>query len=380
MGGSMERTRNHNRIGRWLFLGVHALILLAGLAVFLFVSAEADKAAGENVFFVYPQTPSAPAFSPDDLAVIEETLATRATDASGQAAVHAYALSYEANAMRLLANTTAQVYCRVTATSHASAGMHRLAFAEGAFFGEAAARTRVVVLSKALAWRLLGAANVVGREITIDDEWYTVVGVVTQGDGDYSSDALYAYIPTNNKTETTVANMYIQSQNYSRLNDAVNITSALRAIPRNPANYGVCDLNGYIQTMNSRPLLLLAFASIWVLFLLAFRLFREAKRLSSSARNAAIRNLCVIVLAAVPCVIALRMGFNALPVVPGGGLAEILSAVFNHDALPGAAYVTGAVLRLRALNTLSAAAFIAGLAAVGELFLAVALAGYGRRE
>jgi|GEM_PF-4437411 len=384
--------------GKRFFIGVHALILFVGLAVFLFVSVEADKAAGENVFFVYPKTPSAPAFTAEDINVMQGTLAKLTTDAAGQGGHHSYVFSYESTATYFVQNGTAQVYCRVTTTNHAYAGMHRLSFAEGAFYGEAAAQTRVAVLSEALAWRLLGVTDTVGREITIGGEVYTVVGVVTESAGGYSQDAAaysgmdayYAYIPPHDGTagasgaasisDASVANLYIQSWAYSWLTDAENINAALRAAYRNPADYGVCDLNLYIQTVNNRPILLLAVASILALLVLVWRILYEVKRLSgkhnddmraAGARNTAIRNICLLALAAVPLVVCIQTGIGALPHVPGGGLADIVAAVFNHDALPGAAYVTGAVLRLRVLNATSAAAFAACLAVVVELVLFV---------
>jgi len=381
----MQRQSNY---GKWIFIGVHVLLLLVGLLVFLFVSAEMDKAAGENVFFVYPKTASAPAFTSNDLDAVQEALRKRSIDASGQSVGQAYAISFEAASMKVIENASAQVYSRVIATNHAYAAMHRLAFAEGAFFGELSA-TRVAVLSEALAWRLLGVTDAVGREVTIDGEAYTIVGVVTQGAGGYSKDAddytgadvYYAYVPLDDAALNTAAtNVYVQSQDYRWLDDVENITAALRAVNRNAAEYGVCDLNGYVEIANNRSSLLLALVSAGLLFSLAWRILREAKRLASDEQKTAVRNMFVMALVAIPPMVFIGMGIGALPHVTDGSLLKIVMAIFNHDALPGAAYVTGAVARLRSLNAISAAAFAVCLAVTGELFLFVCCELSRRRE
>ena len=225
----------------------------AALAVGLSASARAGRLFDGHVVFVAPL--------PDDERLAFSLAEIERMRMLNPSTPIAFAMTesgiFQATAMQARANivyTTAEFF-----------GMHFFDFLEGR---EPAYGSNTVLLSELLAWRLFGGFGVVGAVVWHMDAPFAVSGVVGGSHHGYT-----AWLCASRQPALSASSFYLNLPAYTQVEASVMPRDMLSAAFRNPGDFLVLDVTGFLEAMGIRNRLLLYFAWLfalaWALALLA---------------------------------------------------------------------------------------------------------------
>jgi len=238
--------------------------------------------------------------------------------------------------------------------------VHALDFIEGGHW-HGIESSNSIVINQALAWRLFGATeDIVGLPIWMEEQVFTVTGVVRQT----SDDRYLAWMPAGSSpADMPVTALYILSHDYNPLMPYMAQDAIRRHINRNPNDYAIVNINRFIESMNIRNQMLLSI--IWVIILVY--LVRWAWRLVESGRIKAFKDFKGLLLPLVGislCVYALWGINDILMWLPNlsNPNTSLFTSISTVGILPPEGYLSYGLLRLGRLSRYVNYAFIAGLA------------------
>jgi hypothetical protein len=131
----------------------------------------------------------------------------------------------------------------------------------------------VILLNEILAWRLFGSNDVVGEEIYLFGEFYTIIGVVEQESAEANENV--AYIPLNPAIGArSISSILLQPSNYDRLGTHDIIREFLFESGRNERDYYITDLSGYIGNIVLNFNILLFIVGVYAMVVLTLNFYK----------------------------------------------------------------------------------------------------------
>jgi hypothetical protein len=221
----------------------------------------------------------------------------------------------------------------------------------------------VIVLNDIMAWRLFGSNDVVGKEIFLFGEFYTIIGVVEQENA--RANESVAYIPLNPAIGArSISSVLLQPSNYERLGANNNVRGFLRESGRNERDYYITDLSGYISNIVLNFNILLFIVGVYLMVVLILNFYKLLRH--NPINKKTLPKLAVLlVVVVIGVVLAVRIvSFDFwLPHSGSGRVADVINALTNSGNFPSDSYLCGGLQALVGLNRQANIALVAGLIA-----------------
>ncbi|MCL2190118.1 MAG: ABC transporter permease [Defluviitaleaceae bacterium] len=335
--------------GKKLFLLANGLLLIIALFAGLYAHNAAGRLFARDVIYIAPMLH-------EDRLFFSQSEFDTARDA-----FPLYDFAPEIRGSRLLSATGQQAQATVIYTD---ANYFSIVFTDFIMGNYWLSRHEAdeIVLGCALAWRLFGSFDVVGLPVDVDSHYFTVSGVVRQG----NDSAYMAWMPRQNApANASVTALYMRAHHFNTLNVNIDVQALLQThFFRNSLEYAVVDINRYVESIHYRNRLLFYLLWFCVLVILLCNLAGAVKTRQWSW-------VSIFAIGAGICAVVLFGVNDILQWIPNPALSD--SSAFadftNIGALPPSGYLTYAKQQFRTINQMANIVWLLGAIACINLLL-----------
>ena len=246
--------------------------------------------------------------------------------------------------------------------------INHLEYLSGSNFPQEYNDEPIVILGNAVAFKLFGSLECIGKFVRINGIFHEVTGIVKQNER-FDEDFIWLPYGSAGFGGYDISSIYIRDMEYNKLNTYEKAMAYIEGVGKSPNGYHIADLNQYRENMLIRAVLVLIIIAVIIICISILNIVRLMDYYKDYIRKI-VFNIALILIFGTA--IMFIVGFMSDTLWISANAFEVsafIDNMLNINILPPKQYLPYQLEALSSINSYSVAAFVACLLLIGNFII-----------